>query len=269
MRPVAGGRWRLMLALGAALAVVIVVALTVGGVHGAGLLSLAGMRAAVESAGPLGPIGFIAVFVLGFFIPGPELLFVALGGALFGRVAGFCYAFVATLLGTSATFFLVRRTAQRWVQRSLQARFPRLAQLESHLARHGLLTVLGLRLVLFLAPPLNWALGATRVSARDYVLGTALGTLPGLAIATSFGAALADAGSLADLGRPAVLLPGVAVLGFLVVAAFAARRFLVRAPAVGPRREGGGRESHRASTEQHAAIEARKRVGRGLGGTQP
>lgn len=269
MRPVPGGRLRVLIALCSVLAVGTVVVLAARGAHGAGLLSLAGLAAAIESAGVLGPIAFIALFVLGFFVPGPELLLVALGGALFGRVAGFCYAFLGTLLGTSATFFLVRRTAQRWAQRSLQARFPRLSALEGHLVRHGLLTVLGLRLVLFLAPPLNWALGATRVSARDYVLGTALGTLPGLMIATSLGDALAGAGSLDDLGRPAVLLPAVAVVGFLAVAAFAARRFLVRAPAAAPAREDGRRQPHRPPTRQRAAIEAGERLGRGLGDAQP
>lgn len=229
-------RGRQLLAVAAALA-------ALGGLawlaYAAGLTSLltvAGMRAAVEAWGPLGPVAFVAIFVVGFFIPGPELLFAALGGVLFGRVAGFGYAFLATLIGTSATFLLVRYTAQGWVQRALHARFPQLATLDRQLARHGFLTVLGLRLVLFLAPPLNWALGASRVPTRDYLLGTAVGVVPGLFIAVTLGDALGNTTSSAELWRLEIVLPALLIVAFLVVTAMAARRLLARAavPRVDP-----------------------------------
>jgi len=205
------------------------------------LLTVEGMRAAVESWGPLGPIAFIAIFVAGFFVPGPEILFAALGGALFGRVAGFCYAMIAAIIGTSTTFLLVRYTAQRWVQEALHARFPQLAGLDGRLERHGFLTVLALRLVLFLSPPLNWALGASRVPVRDYLLGTAIGVVPGLAIAVTLGDALGQTGSIGDLSRRDVVLPALLILGFLVVAVVAGRRLLARsAVSVAEPEEGRG-----------------------------
>ena len=51
-------------------------------------------------------------------------------------------------------------------------RFPRLRALDDRLERHGVATVVLLRLLLFLAPPLNWALGReprarARLRARD------------------------------------------------------------------------------------------------------
>jgi len=245
----------------AAAAVAILVA-AVWLVLGSGLLSVAGMRAAVDAWGPFGPIAFILVFVLGFFVPGPELLFVALAGALFGQVAGFAYALAGTILGTSATFLLVRYTAQRWVQEALQTRFSRLAALERHLQRHGFLTVVGLRLVLFLAPPLNWALGATRVSTRDYILGTATGTLPGLVIATTLGAELSHSTALGDLLRPQVLLPALGILGFLLMALLAGRRLLGGGPAAARGSERLRREPQRTTAAQDRAIEARQELGR-------
>ena len=41
-------------------------------------------------------------------------------------------------------------------------------------------TVFILRLLLFLAPPLNYVLAMTNVRYRDYLIGSALGLVPGL-----------------------------------------------------------------------------------------
>lgn len=189
-------------------------------------LSVEGMRHAVEAAGPLGPLVFIAVFVAGFFIPGPELLFAALGGVLFGGIPGFLYAYVASLIGTTTTFLLVRHTAQDYVQRALRDRFEWVRALDDRLVRHGVRTVFVLRLLLFLAPPLNWTLGATRVRAAHYVVGTALGIVPGLAIAVYVGDVVGAAGSASDLLRPGIVVPAMVAAAALATVAVAARRLL-------------------------------------------
>src|SRR5262245_2378228 len=98
-----------------------------------GHLSVASMRALVDSWGPLGPLAFVAVFIAGFFIPGPEILLVALSSLLFGPVWGAVYSWVASVIGTAAPFVLVRYTAQAWVQRALAGRFPRLHALDDRL----------------------------------------------------------------------------------------------------------------------------------------
>jgi phospholipase D1/2 len=191
--------------------------------------SVDGMRALVDAWGPLGPLVFMAVFITGFFIPGPEILFAALGAMLFGRVPGFVYSYVASLVGTTLTFALVRYTAQEYMQRTMRDRFPRLQALDDRLASHGIRTVVFLRLVLFLAPPLNWTLGASRVGLRDYVVGTALGILPGLTLTSYLADAIAQAGSVTELLTiefVGVVLVLSALLGAGVVAG---RRLLGRA----------------------------------------
>jgi uncharacterized membrane protein YdjX (TVP38/TMEM64 family) len=212
---------------------VALVVLAVGGLLAAAIhlgkpawLSVDGMRRAVEAAGPLGPLVFMAVFVAGFFIPGPEILFAALGGVLFGGVHGFLYAYVASLVGATTTFLLVRYTAQEWAQRAPRHRFAWVRTLDDHLAVRGFTTVAGLRLVLFLAPPLNWALGATRVRTRDYLLGTATGIVPGLSASVYLGDALGTASSLADLLHPAVVVPGVAAVLLVVTVVVVAHRLI-------------------------------------------
>ncbi len=193
--------------------------------------SVEGMRALVEAWGPLGPVVFMAIFIAGFFIPGPEILFAALGAMLFGRVEGFVYAYVASIIGTTATFAIVRYTAQDYMQRAIRDRFPRLQALDERLASHGIRTVVFVRLVLFLSPPLNWALGASRVTMRDYAIGTALGILPGLALVAYLADAIAQAGTFADLLT--VEFVGVAVVLTVLLGAgvVAGRRLLGRTTA--------------------------------------
>jgi phospholipase D1/2 len=213
-------------------------------------LSVDSMRTLVEAWGPLGPLVFIAVFVAGFFVPGPEILVVAVGGVLFGSLRGFAYAWVAAMVGTAVTFLLVRYTAQAWVQRALRERFPRLRALDDRLERHGLATIVLLRLLLFLAPPLNWALGASRVSVRDYVLGTALGILPGIGLTVFLADRITEAGSAAELLDWQILVPAVALGLLTAIGVTTGRRLLARSR----RQDARGGQADRRAAGEHAAI---------------
>jgi uncharacterized membrane protein YdjX (TVP38/TMEM64 family) len=155
-------------------------------------MSRDGMQALLASAGPYGPLLFMAVCVAGIFMHFPEVVLVALGGVALGAPRAFVYGWTACLFGATATFLVVRYLGRDWVQRGLATRFPRLRALDDRLEHHGFRTVLVLRLLLFMAPPLNWALGATRVRLAQYVAGTALGTLPGMATTVYFADAIAS-----------------------------------------------------------------------------
>jgi phospholipase D1/2 len=209
--------------------IVLGLAAAAGGLHWLDLwqrLSVESMRALVEAWEPLGPLVFMAVFVAGFFIPGPEILLVAVGGVLFGPSRGFAYAWVASVAGTAATFLLVRYIAQAWAQRALRERFPRLRALDDRLERHGVATVVLLRLVLFLAPPLNWALGASRVRVRDYVVGTAIGVLPGIGLTVFLADRITAAGSTSELLDWDILGPAVILALLIAIGVRVGRRLL-------------------------------------------
>jgi uncharacterized membrane protein YdjX (TVP38/TMEM64 family) len=75
-----------------------------------------------------------------------------------------------------------------------------------------------------MSPPLNWALGATRVRLRDYVLGTAVGVTPGIGLGAYLGDALTDAGSWRALLTPEVVLPALLAVAFTVVSVIAGGR---------------------------------------------
>jgi uncharacterized membrane protein YdjX (TVP38/TMEM64 family) len=187
-------------------------------------LSVDGLRARIESYGSLGPLVFIGLMVAGFFVPGPELLLVGLGGAIFGTIEGFLYGWIAAVAGTALPFLLVRQAVGGYVLRPDGVRFRRLRAIDERLAVRGFATVLVLRLLLCMSPPLNWALGATRVRLRDYVLGTAVGVTPGIGLGAYLGDAVTDAASWRALLTPEVVLPALLAVAFTAASVVAGRR---------------------------------------------
>jgi uncharacterized membrane protein YdjX (TVP38/TMEM64 family) len=189
-------------------------------------VSVEGLRTRIESYGTLAPLGFIAFVVAGLFVPGPELLLIALGGAIFGAVEGFLYGWVAALIGTTVSFLLVRQAIGPYIHRADGARFRRLRSIDERLTRRGFVTVLVLRLVLCMAPPLTWALGASRVRWRDYFLGTVVGMTPGIGLGAYLGDAITGAGSWAALLTPQILVPCAVVAAGIVLGTVITRRVL-------------------------------------------
>ena len=193
-------------------------------------LSVEALRLRLEAFGPLAPLAFMGLLVAGFFVAMPALVLVGLGGAVFGALPGFVYCWIAAVIGTALPFALVRQAVGRYVQRPDGVRFRRLRAVDERLAAHGFLTVLFLRVVLCMAPPLNWGLGATRVRWRDYVLGTAIGVVPGIGLGTYLGDAVTDAGSWGALATPHVIVPGALVVAALVAGTVVARRLFGAEP---------------------------------------
>jgi uncharacterized membrane protein YdjX (TVP38/TMEM64 family) len=186
--------------------------------------SLDGMRALVAAYDPYGPFVYMGVCIAGMFLYLPPLVLIALGGMLFGIVPAFAFGWVGCLLGATGTFLLVRYLARDEFQRRLGERFVRVRALDERLAHHGFTTMLVLRLVLFLSPPLNWALGASRVRTHHYVGGTALGIVPGMAATVFFADSFAHVSEPISSAR--LLIAVVVVLAVLSGAALAGRRLM-------------------------------------------
>jgi phospholipase D1/2 len=187
--------------------------------------TLEGMRALVDAHPPYGPLLFMGVCIAGIFLHMPLIVLIALGGMLFEALPAFAYGWIACVMGTTGTFVVVRYVARDRFQRILEHRFARLRALDQRLERHGFRTVFLLRLVLFLAPPLNWVLGATRVRTSQYVAATALGIVPGMALTVFFADSIASGGQ-GGPQAPRVALAAAVLLVFLASAAVLTRRLL-------------------------------------------
>ncbi len=150
----------------------------------------------VADLGPAGPAA-LAIFYIGaavFMVPGSILTLGA--GFLFGIPIGILTVWVGATLGACAAFLVGRTVARAWVKARIGAH-PRFAAVDEAVAREGLKIVLLLRLSpLFPYNLLNYALGLTRISFRDYAVATALGMIPVMLMYVYLGAA---ARSLTDI----------------------------------------------------------------------
>lgn len=171
-------------------------ALVVSFVVGSTALHLSGwsgperLQALVESAGWAGVVVFVVGYAVLVLVPTPASLLTILGGALFGVWWGAALAWAGALLGAYGGFLLGRRLGRPAVDRLLRGRLEKADQV---LVRHGLVAVLTVRLVpLFPFTPLNYACGVLGVRRRDYVLGTAVGIVPGALAYAAVGASGAD-----------------------------------------------------------------------------
>lgn len=141
------------------------------------------IRSAVREAGPLGVLLFAAVFAAGEFIHIPGMVFVAAGILAYGELLGFFVSLLAAIGSVCFSFAVVRALGGKALTR-IQRPFLRrmLAQLDSQPIR----TVVVLRLLLWLAPALNYALALSSLRFRDYLIGSAFGLILPIACATLF-----------------------------------------------------------------------------------
>ena len=90
----------------------------------------------VASLGALGPVVFIATYVVAIVALVPALAFTLASGAIFGPVFGTLYAFIAATIGAALAFLVSRRYARRWVEERVQ-RDPRFATIDRAVASEG------------------------------------------------------------------------------------------------------------------------------------
>ena len=140
--------------------------------------------------GVIGPLAFVALYVLATiaFVPAAPLTLAA--GALYGVGGGWAVVMVGASLGAVAAFALGRRGARATVERASGERF---AAIERRLEGKGFYALLAMRL-LPIVPfnALNYAAGASPIKTREYVIGTVVGIAPGALVYTSLGAGVDD-----------------------------------------------------------------------------
>ncbi|CAN5500332.1 TVP38/TMEM64 family protein [soil metagenome] len=136
----------------------------------------------------------------------PGAVITAAGGALFGALLGTALTLVGATVGATIAFLIGRRLGRAQVERIAGKR---IGALDAWLERWGLVAVLYVRLVpLFPFNAVNYAAGATALRTRDYVIGTAIGIVPGTFAYAALGSSLDDPTSpefLAALGLVVVL----------------------------------------------------------------
>ena len=146
-------------------------------------LSTARIRELVQHAGAAGVAIFFVAFAVGELLHVPGLVFIATAVLSWGHLVGGAIAYAGALGSVTLSFFVVRgiggqalgELRWQWVQKIL-----------ARLDERPILTVALLRMFLWLAPALNYALALSRVRFRDYLVGSALGLVLPIALGSIF-----------------------------------------------------------------------------------
>ncbi|MBI4239171.1 MAG: TVP38/TMEM64 family protein [Deltaproteobacteria bacterium] len=147
------------------------------------------LEAWIRSQGVLAPLVFGLIYIAAtvFALPGSVLTIG--GGLLFGAWWGTLINWLSASLGAMISFLLARYLGRETVTKLLKSKGT-LHGLNEKIGCSGFYSVLLFRLVpLFPFNGLNFGLGLTNVSLRDYTLATLLGMLPGTFVYTSLGSA--------------------------------------------------------------------------------
>lgn len=134
---------------------------------------------------------FILFFAVGELLHLPGIVFVLVARHVFGPVTGFFVGYAGAVFALTVSFGVARLLvrAARASRDPWQPRWGLLRRVFERLEARPVRNVAVLRLVLWLAPPLTYALAATRVRGRDHLAGSALGILvPVIAVHVLYGA---------------------------------------------------------------------------------
>jgi phospholipase D1/2 len=129
---------------------------------------------------PLAPLATLAAFVAGGLVVAPVNVLIAATMVVFGPLAGIFYALLGSLLNAEVLYEIGRLLPAA----SLRARLDRpLRLLTGRMSHQGILAIMLIRIVP-VAPysVVNVIAGAAHVARGPYLLGTALGMLPGIVL---------------------------------------------------------------------------------------
>ncbi len=132
----------------------------------------------IESLGIASAIAFMVIYIIATvaFLPGSILTLG--GGAIFGLFWGSIYVFLGATIGATLAFLVGRYLARDWISQKISGN-KKFAAIDNAVGKEGLKIVFLTRLSpAFPFNLLNYSLGVTAVSLKDYVLASA-GMIPG------------------------------------------------------------------------------------------
>ncbi len=151
---------------------------------------------------------------LGF--PGAPLTLIT--GSIFGVWIGTLVAIIGNTIGSTLAFLLARYIFQDKT-RELISKYPRIEKYVARLEKHGLSTVLFLRLVpLFPFNIINFLLGVTPLPLRVYVVGSFVGMIPGTFLYVYLG------GSLRMLSPLNIILSIIGIIALTLIGKYYEKR---------------------------------------------
>jgi uncharacterized membrane protein YdjX (TVP38/TMEM64 family) len=173
---------------------------------------------------PYGPVLYVlgTIVFIGLQIPG--VVPVILAPLVYGLAESFFLTMIGVNIGMIATFLAARYFLRDYLAPKLEK--GRLHRFTRHLETNGILTMSFLRIALWMFPPMNWAIGATNIRIRDYIIGNIIGLAPIIFAIQLVTYRLKSIDSVVDLLRPESIGVILGFVAFLIVVAWTRRRYM-------------------------------------------
>lgn len=172
----------------AAIAAAAVVAAAFVGTGGLGwVLDDGNVERLLTETGALGPILFVLIMWVTQPFGVPGFVYMVPAGIVWPFPLAIAVSWVGNMGSSYLGFSFARWFARDWVKARIP---PRMHVFDDRLEAGGLVPVIGLRLVFGQLPPADWLLGVTKLSSTRFVIGTAVGILPGAVVAVVAGGGL-------------------------------------------------------------------------------
>ena len=166
--------------LKASLSILIIVCIIATGL---GVVFLGGIDEAqiqmwLKAAGIWAPIIYIFLYTVGTLLILPSTPLNLSGGAIFGIWEGTVWTTVAALVAAVVSFTFTRTIGRELVARKLAGKWE---AIDAEMRQGGLFYMFAIRLLPLIPYGIvNFAAGLTSIRFRDYIIGTLLGTVPGI-----------------------------------------------------------------------------------------
>jgi uncharacterized membrane protein YdjX (TVP38/TMEM64 family) len=180
--------------IGAVLAAVVAAVLFVASGGFAWVLGDGNVERLLTQTGALGPAVFVLIMWVTQPFGVPGFVYMVPAGIVWPAPVAIAVSWVGNMGSSYLGFSFARWFARDWVKARIP---PRMHVFDDRLADGGIMPVIGLRLVFGQLPPADWLLGVTRLSNPRFLIGTAIGIIPGVVIAVVAGGGIV--GALLDL----------------------------------------------------------------------
>ncbi len=168
-----------------------------------------GLRATMETFGPLAAVVFVAIYAVAGTIMLPAAPFSIAAGVLFGAIVGSFVAFVGVMLGCVGAFWVGRALGRDAVER-IGGRH--VAALDRYLTDRGFASVLFVRLApMFPYNVINVCAGVSGMPLRPYVLASMIGVIPGTIVYATLGGTIDEPASAGFVAVVAIVAVGAGV----------------------------------------------------------
>ena len=163
---------------GIILLTIICILATAAGIYFLGGIDQEQIQAWLERVGIWAPIIYIILYTIGTILILPSTPLNLTGGAIFGAWWGTLWTSIAALIAAMVAFAFTRTIGRDLVAQKLAGRWE---AMDGEMRQGGLFYMFAIRLLPIIPYGIvNFAAGLTSIRWRDYLVGTFLGTVPGI-----------------------------------------------------------------------------------------